>query len=133
MLTIHESGKEKCFQYYPLSMDKAVLNIPSDSDFGDDFKVECPVGSGKMLTLWEVSIELSRRLTSIYQRDLATGQRAVFGPYEKFRPDPNWNGTPFFHEYFHADTGRGCGASHQTGWTGLIAKLLQQTGEYRQT
>ena len=104
-----------------------------DYYFGDDFKVECPVGSGKMLTLWEVSLELSRRLTSIYHRDPDTGQRAVFGPYEKFQQDPHWNATPFFHEYFDADNGRGCGASHQTGWTGLIAKLLQQTGEYRQS
>ena len=60
------------------------------------------------------------------------GRRAVFGPYEKFQTDPNWNAYPMFHEYFHADEGRGCGASHQTGWTGLIAKLLQQTGEYRE-
>ena len=104
-----------------------------DYYFGEDFKVECPVGSGKMLTLWEISLELSRRLTSIYQRDPNTGHRAVFGPYQKFQDDPNWNANPFFHEYFDADTGRGCGASHQTGWTGLIAKLLQQTGEYRQS
>ena len=102
-----------------------------DYYFGDDFKVECPVGSGQMMTLWEVSLELSRRLTGIYRRDPATGHRAVFGPYEKFQTDPHWNATPFFHEYFDGDTGRGCGASHQTGWTGLIAKLLQQTGEYR--
>ena len=104
-----------------------------DYYFGDEFKVECPVGSGQMMTLWEVSLELSRRLTGIYRQDPDTGRRAVFGPYEKFQSDPHWNGTPFFHEYFDADTGRGCGASHQTGWTGLIAKLLQQTGEYRQS
>ena len=103
-----------------------------DYYFGDEFKVECPVGSGKMLTLWEVSLEISRRLTNIFRRDPDTGHRAVFGPYEKFQQDPNWNPYPMFHEYFHADEGRGCGASHQTGWTGLIAKLLQQTGEYRQ-
>ena len=104
-----------------------------DYYFGDDFKVECPVDSGKMLTLWEVSLELSHRLTNIYRRDPDTGRRAVFGPYEKFQNDPHWNATPFFHEYFDGDDGRGCGASHQTGWTGLIAKLLQQTGEYRQS
>ena len=104
-----------------------------DYYFGDEFKVECPVGSGTMMTLWEVSLELSRRLTGIYRKDPDTGHRAVFGPYEKFQEDPNWNVTPFFHEYFDGDTGRGCGASHQTGWTGLIAKLLQQTGEYRQS
>ena len=99
--------------------------------FGDDFKVECPTGSGQMMTLWEVSEELSRRLERIFRRDPATGHRAVFGPYQKFQHDPHWNGHPFFHEYFHADEGRGCGASHQTGWTGLIAKLFQQTGEYQ--
>ena len=99
--------------------------------FGDDLKVECPVGSGRMMTLWEVSEELSRRLERIFRRDPVTGQRAVFGPYQKFQHDPHWNRHPFFHEYFHADEGRGCGASHQTGWTGLIAKLFQQTGEYQ--
>ena len=98
--------------------------------FGDEYKVECPVGSGQMLTLWEVAAEISRRLLGIFRRDPATGRRPVFGPYEKFQRDPEWNPYPFFHEYFHADEGRGCGASHQTGWTGLIAKLLQQTGEY---
>jgi hypothetical protein len=98
--------------------------------FGDEFKVECPVGSGKMLTLWEVASELSRRLAAIFRRDAASGRRPVFGPYTKFQEDPNWNPYPLFHEYFHADEGRGCGASHQTGWTGLIAKILQQTGEY---
>ncbi len=98
---------------------------------GDQFKVECPVGSGKMLTLWEVATELSRRLESIFRRDPATGRRPVFGPYKKFQEDPGWNAHPMFHEYFHADEGRGCGASHQTGWTGLIAKLFQQTGEYQ--
>ncbi len=100
--------------------------------FGDDFKVECPVGSGQRMTLWEVAAEISRRLAAIFRRDPDTGRRAVFGPYRKFQEDPGWNAFPFFHEYFHADEGRGCGASHQTGWTGLIAKLLQQTGEYDQ-
>ncbi len=98
--------------------------------FGDAYKVECPTGSGKFLTLWEVAAEISRRLVGIFRRDPQSGRRAVFGSYEKFQTDPGWNAYPFFHEYFHADNGRGCGASHQTGWTGLIAKLLQQTGEY---
>ncbi len=98
--------------------------------FGDEYKVECPVGSGKWLTLWEVASELSRRLASIFRRDPDSGRRPVFGPYTKFQEDPAWNPYPLFHEYFHADEGRGCGANHQTGWTGLIAKLLQQTGEY---
>ncbi len=98
--------------------------------FGDEYKVECPTGSGNMMTLWEVAAEISRRLANIFRLDPQTGRRPVFGPYEKFQTDPHWNAYPFFHEYFHADEGRGCGASHQTGWTGLIAKLLQQTGEY---
>ena len=98
--------------------------------FGDDYKVECPVGSGQMMTLWEVAAEISRRLAAIFRCEAGTGRRPVFGPYEKFQSDPNWNPYLFFHEYFHADEGRGCGANHQTGWTGLIAKLLQQTGEY---
>ncbi len=97
---------------------------------GDEYKVECPTGSGQFMTLWEVAAEISCRLVGIFRRDPDSGRRAVFGPYEKFQTDPGWNPYPFFHEYFHADEGRGCGASHQTGWTGLIAKLLQQTGEY---
>ena len=98
---------------------------------GDDYKVECPTGSGQYKTLWEVAAEISRRLVGIFRRDAESGRRAVFGPYEKFQTDPAWNPYPMFHEYFHGDDGRGCGASHQTGWTGLVAKLLQQTGEYR--
>ena len=82
------------------------------------------------MTLWEVAAEISRRLVGIFRRDAESGRRPVFGPYEKFQTDPAWNAYPMFHEYFHADEGRGCGASHQTGWTGLIAKVLQQTGEY---
>ena len=119
----------------PIWMPVNYLLIESLQKFhhylGNDFKVECPVGSGTMMTLWEVAAEISRRLEGIFQRDPATGKRAVFGPYAKFQQDPHWNGHPFFHEYFHADEGRGCGASHQTGWTGLIAKLFQQTGEYQ--
>jgi len=95
---------------------------------GDDFKVEFPARSGKMLTLWEVSAELSRRLSSIFLRD-EKGERPVYRGIEKFQADPNWNSLIQFHEYFHGDSGRGVGASHQTGWTGLVAKLLQQSGE----
>jgi hypothetical protein len=94
---------------------------------GDDFTVECPTGSGRMMTLWEVSTELSQRLTKIFLRDDA-GRRPVFGGLEKFQSDPNWSGLALFHEYFHGDNGAGLGASHQTGWTGLVAKLLQQSG-----
>jgi mannosylglycerate hydrolase MGH1-like protein/glycosyl hydrolase family 63 len=92
---------------------------------GDDFKVECPTGSGKMMTLWEVAGEISRRLMGIFLSD-QKGQRAVFGGSEKFQNDPHWRDLIPFHEYFHGDNGAGIGASHQTGWTGLVAKLIQQ-------
>jgi len=95
---------------------------------GDDYKVECPTGSGQMMTLWEVAAELSRRLTRIFLRD-SGGRRPVFGGIEKFQTDPNWSDLILFHEYFHGDTGSGVGANHQTGWTGLVAKLIQQSGE----
>ena len=95
---------------------------------GDDYKVECPTGSGQMMTLWEVAAELSRRLTRIFLRD-SGGRRPVFGGIGKFQTDPNWSDLILFHEYFHGDTGSGVGANHQTGWTGLVAKLIQQSGE----
>jgi hypothetical protein len=96
--------------------------------FGNDFKVECPVGSGQMLTLWEVAGEISKRLSRIFLLD-GNQRRPVFGGVEKFQIDPNWRDLIPFHEYFHGDNGAGIGASHQTGWTGLVAKLLQQSGE----
>jgi hypothetical protein len=95
---------------------------------GEDFRVECPTGSGRMLTLWEVAAELSRRLSHIFLRDGA-GRRPVHGGAEKFQRDPHWRDLVLFYEYFHGDDGSGLGASHQTGWTGLVAKLLQQSGE----
>ena len=96
---------------------------------GDDFKVECPTGSGQMMTLWEVATELSQRLIRIFLKD-PSGQRPVYGGIEKFQTDPHWRDLILFHEYFHGDNGAGIGASHQTGWTGLVAKLIQQCGEY---
>jgi Glycosyl hydrolase family 63 C-terminal domain len=96
---------------------------------GDDFKVECPTGSGKMMTLWEVAAELSQRLIKIFLRD-SSGKRPVYGGTEKFQNDPNWRDFILFYEYFHGDNGAGIGASHQTGWTGLVTKLIQQFGEY---
>jgi Mannosylglycerate hydrolase MGH1-like glycoside hydrolase domain len=96
---------------------------------GDDFKVECPTGSGKMLTLWEVAAEISRRLSRPFLRT-AEGRRPVYGEIEKFQSDPNWRDLIQFHEYFHGDNGTGVGASHQTGWTGVVAKLMQQSGEH---
>jgi hypothetical protein len=95
---------------------------------GDSYKVECPTGSGRMATLWEVAGELSRRLTHIFLRD-SSGRRPVFGGVEKFQHDPHWRDLVPFYEYFHGDNGAGIGASHQTGWTGLVAKLIQQSGE----
>jgi hypothetical protein len=94
---------------------------------GPDFKVECPAGSGSFMTLWEVSQELSRRLSSVFLRD-QTGLRPVHGTSEKFQYDPHWKDLILFYEYFHGESGRGVGASHQTGWTGIVAKLLQQSG-----
>jgi len=94
---------------------------------GDGYKVEYPTGSGRMTTLWEVAGELSRRLTHIFLQD-SSGLRPVFGCVEKFQQDPHWRDLVPFYEYFHGDNGAGLGASHQTGWTGLVAKLIQQSG-----
>ena len=95
---------------------------------GDDYTVECPTGSGRAIPLNEVAAELSRRLTHIFLRD-QTGRRPVFGDTAKFQEDPLWRDAVPFYEYFHGDNGAGIGASHQTGWTGLVAKLIQQSGE----
>jgi hypothetical protein len=92
--------------------------------YGPEFRVECPTGSGQLMSLLEVSEELTRRLTRLFVRN-ADGRRPVFGHYEKLQRDPHFRDYVLFYEYFHGDTGRGVGASHQTGWTGLIAKLLQ--------
>ncbi|MEZ5294473.1 MAG: hypothetical protein R2745_25560 [Vicinamibacterales bacterium] len=92
---------------------------------GDSFTVECPTGSGRMLTLWQVADEISRRLSSIFVRG-GDGRRPVLGDRDLFQHDPHWRDLVPFHEYFHGDTGAGVGASHQTGWTALVAKLLQQ-------
>ena len=80
------------------------------------------------MTLWDVAGEISRRLNSIFTRD-ASDRRPTFGNVEKFQSDPNWRDLVLFHEYFHGDTGAGLGANHQTGWTALVAKLMQQSGE----
>jgi hypothetical protein len=95
--------------------------------FGDSLTVECPTGSGVRMNLAEVAAELSRRLTRIFLRD-ANGRRPVYGRNELFQRDRHWRDLIVFHEYFNGDTGAGLGASHQTGWTALVAKLLQQTG-----
>ncbi len=92
--------------------------------YGDDFKVECPTGSGKYLTLQQIADEISKRLSSLFLRD-KDAKRATLGDNQKLQDDPNFNDYVLFYEYFHGDSGRGIGASHQTGWTGLVAKLLQ--------
>jgi hypothetical protein len=96
--------------------------------YGDDFKVECPTGSGNYMTLWEVAAEISRRMSHIFLRD-GDGRRPVHGNDERYHTDPHWRDLVLFYEYFHGDNGSGVGANHQTGWTGLVAKLLQQSGE----
>jgi hypothetical protein len=95
--------------------------------YGDNFKIECPTGSGKMMNLFEVAKEISDRLVSIFLRD-ERGRRPVYGGTEKFQADPHWRDHILFYEYFHGDNGAGLGASHQTGWTGLVAKTIQLFG-----
>jgi len=95
--------------------------------YGDNFKIECPTGSGKLMNLFEVSKEISDRLTRIFVRD-HHGRRPVYGGTEKFQSDPFWRDNIYFFEYFNGDNGAGLGASHQTGWTGLVAKLIQLYG-----
>ena len=95
---------------------------------GDDYKVECPTGSGTFMTLWEVAAELSKRLTRTFLRD-GDGRRPVHGGNTRYQTDALWNDLVLFYEYFHGDNGAGLGASHQTGWTGLVSKMLQQSGE----
>jgi hypothetical protein len=95
--------------------------------YGDDLRVECPTGSGQRLTLFEVAKEISERLSRIFLRD-ASGQRPVYGGNETFQDDPHWRDLVLFYEYFHGDNGAGLGASHQTGWTGFVARLLDLFG-----
>ena len=98
------------------------------SYYGDSFKIECPTGSGRMMNLFEVAAEIAKRLTGIFLRD-ASGRRPVFGGTEKFQADPHWRDHLLFYEYFHGDNGAGIGASHQTGWTGLVASFIRIFGE----
>jgi hypothetical protein len=102
------------------------------SYYGDSFKVECPTGSGRQMNLFEVAAEISRRLTRIFTRD-ENGRRPVFGGSETFQNDPYWRDNVLFYEYFHGDTGAGIGASHQTGWTGLVATFIQAFGQFDAT
>jgi hypothetical protein len=91
--------------------------------YGDDFTVECPTGSGRWMNLYQVAEEISRRLTSIFLKD-SSGRRPVFGGADKFQEDPHWRDCLLFYEYFHGDNGAGLGASHQTGWTGIVARIM---------
>jgi hypothetical protein len=95
--------------------------------YGDDFKIECPTGSGQWMNLFDVSREIADRLTRIFLPD-AQGNRPVFGGARKFQTDPYWRDHILFYEYFHGDNGAGLGASHQTGWTGLVARMIQYYG-----
>jgi hypothetical protein len=101
--------------------------------YGSDFKIECPTGSGRYLTLKQTAGFLARRMAGIFTRGSAEspgeGRRVVFGDNPLFQSDPHWRDYVPFYEYFHGDTGVGLGASHQTGWTALIAKMLQELGE----
>jgi hypothetical protein len=95
--------------------------------YGDNFKIECPTGSGKMMNLFEVARDLSERLTAIFTRN-EDGRRPVYGGMDKFQHDPYWRDYILFHEYFHGDNGAGLGANHQTGWTGVVAKIIELFG-----
>ena len=100
-----------------------------DYYYDGKFEVECPTGSGNMMSLWDVSLELERRLISIFVTQ-ESGCRPIYGDFAKFQSDPHWKDLLLFNEYFHGDNGAGLGASHQTGWTGLVAKLIMQRSEY---
>jgi hypothetical protein len=104
---------------------RALLNLYQF--YGNDFTVQCPTGSGRYMTLFEVAQELSRRLAGTFLRD-SNGRRPVYGGTAKFQDDPHWHDLILFYEYFQGDNGAGLGASHQTGWTGLIARLLDVFG-----
>jgi hypothetical protein len=93
------------------------------SYYGDRFTVECPTGSGRQMTLYEIANELSRRLSSIFLKN-TDGRRPVYGGSRLFQEDPHWRDLVLFYEYFHGDNGAGLGASHQTGWTGIVARMM---------
>jgi hypothetical protein len=91
--------------------------------YGDQFTVECPTGSGRQMTLYQIAEEITRRLSCIFLRD-SEGRRPVYGGTTKFQEDPHWRDLILFYEYFHGDNGAGLGASHQTGWTGTVARMM---------
>jgi hypothetical protein len=95
--------------------------------YGDNFKIECPTGSGRMMNLIEVAKEITERLARIFLQD-SSGRRPVYGGTQKFQEDSHWRDHLLFYEYFHGDNGAGLGASHQTGWTGLVGGLMRMLG-----
>jgi len=140
----HVGGQEYRVSYLPAESDTAMFGGNSNwrgpiwmpvnaliirallqyyTYFGDDFRVECPTGSGRPMTLYQVAEEIARRLTRIFLKD-QNGRRPVVGGFRKFQEDPHWRDYLLFYEYFHGDNGAGLGASHQTGWTGVIARIM---------
>jgi hypothetical protein len=115
--------------WFPINMLLIRALITHYRYYGNDLKVECPTGSGKMMTLFEVAQELVRRLAATFLRD-SDGHRPVYGGTRLFQEDPHWRDLILFYEYFHGDNGAGLGASHQTGWTGLVARLIQSLGQF---
>jgi hypothetical protein len=141
---IHAGGQEYRVSYLPAESDSGMFGGNSNwrgpiwmpvnalvirallqyyTYFGDDFQIECPTGSGRMMNLYQVAEEISRRLTAIFLRS-SGGDRPVYGGARKFQDDPHWRDYILFYEYFHGDNGAGLGASHQTGWTGIIARIM---------
>ena len=113
--------------WFPVNLLIVRVLIQLYAYYGDDFKIECPTGSGVKMNLFEVSREIARRLIRTFLRD-RNGRRPVYGGSEKFQTDPRWRDYILFYEYFHGDNGAGLGASHQTGWTGVVARLIQMYG-----
>jgi hypothetical protein len=109
--------------WMPVNVMLYLALIRMGSYYGESFKVECPTGSGNYMTLFEVAQELAERLIKTFQRN-SEGRRPVYGGTEKFHKDPLWGDHILFYEYFHGDNGAGIGASHQTGWTGCISRLI---------
>ncbi len=98
--------------------------------YGDEFRVECPTGSGRLKHLGEVTHEIGERLARLFQAD-AAGVRPCQGPERRFSGDPHWEGLVWFYEYFHGDSGQGLGANHQTGWTALVARMFEECAAKR--
>jgi hypothetical protein len=142
--TIHASGQEYRVSYLPAESDTGMFGGNSNWRgpiwmpvnaliirallqyhlyYGDAFTVECPTGSGQQMNLYQVAEEIGRRLANIFLKD-KDGRRPVYGGTRKFQDDPHWRDCVLFYEYFHGDNGAGLGASHQTGWTGVIARLM---------